>query len=72
MLADILLTEVAVIPGYTEMRVVRKFTGNAEAAQQEIMAMAFEIMKGITVVRVSSNLILILQTKTNVLWIVCT
>ena len=31
--------------------------------------MAFEIRKGKTVVRVSSNLILILQTKTNVLWI---
>ena len=63
MLADILLTEAAVIPGYTEVRVARKFTGNAEAAQQEIMVMAFEIRKGKTVVRVSSNLILFCKLR---------
>ena len=63
MLADILLSEVAVIPGYTEGARSAEITGNAEAAQQEIMVIAFEIGKGKTAARVSSNLILFCKLR---------
>ena len=58
--ADLVLTDklvpesvLAIIPKHIEVRVARKFPGNAEAAQQEIMDMALKAAReGKTVVRV--------------------
>lgn len=61
--ADLVLTDKLVpegvlelIPKHIELRVARKFPGNAEAAQQEMMDMALKAAReGKTVVRVSCN-----------------
>ena len=58
--ADLVLTDklvpegvLAIIPKHIEVRVARKFPGNAEAAQQEMMDMALKAAReGKTVVRV--------------------
>ena len=55
MLTDKLVPEgvLAIIPKHIEVRVARKFPGNAEAAQQEMMDMALKAAReGKTVVRV--------------------
>ena len=64
MLTDRLVSEAVLATILKHIEVPRRSLGNMEAAQQEIMVMAFEIRRGKTVVRVSSNLILIPQTKT--------
>lgn len=69
--ADLVLTDKLVpegvlelIPKHIELRVARKFPGNAEAAQQEMMDMALKAARdGKTVVRVSHDVFLMFEVQ---------
>lgn len=68
-LADIVLSDklvpapvLALIPPNVEVKIARKFPGNADGAQEELMDMAVEAAsQGRTVVRVSSSLLRLLS-----------
>lgn len=69
-LADLVLSDklvpdtvLALIPTSVQIRIARKFPGNADGAQQEMMEAAIEAArKGLTVVRVSIYIILIFHS----------
>ncbi|KAK2459552.1 hypothetical protein APHAL10511_008431 [Amanita phalloides] len=62
-MADLVLSDklvpdavLALIPSHAELRIARKFPGNADGAQNELMEMAIEAaMRGLTVVRLKQG-----------------